>query len=64
MFVMIMNETFFNCQKTLPKEFLDETKKLWEPLLGRTLNLAEVQMLIEQGLGVVDWLVSHSKADL
>jgi len=60
MFVMIIqNETFFNCHNAFSKDFLVETKKLWEPLLGRSLNLAEVQMLIERGLEVVDWLSNH-----
>ncbi len=65
MFVMIIqNEPFLNYQNAFPKEFLDETKKLWEPLLGRYLDLAEVHMLIERGLYFVDWFSNQAKTTL
>lgn len=62
--MIIQNETFFNCKDAFPKDFLVETKKLWEPLLGRSLNLTEVQILIERGLYFVDWLSNHAKTTL
>jgi len=62
--MIIQNETSFNCSNAFPKEFLDETKRLWEPLLGRSLDLAEVQMLIERGLYFIDWLANHIKTTL
>ncbi len=62
--MIIQNETSFNYPNAFPKEFLDETKRLWEFSLGRSLDLAEVQMLIEWGLDFIDWFYNQVKTTL
>lgn len=55
--MIIQNETFFQINEVFPESFLFETKKLWEPLLGHSLTLAEARDLIKKSLDLVDWFV-------